>query len=71
MSDIKAIEFVAEVRQIRTMADSSINVILNMPETCLEQAKVLLGWHHLAVRGVLAVEKDEDGESGKRGKIHI
>ena len=71
MSKINAVEIVAEIRQVRTMADGSINVIMNLPETCLEQAKVLLGWHHLAVRGVLAVEKDEDGESGKRGKIHI
>jgi len=71
VSDIKAIEFIAEVRQVKTMADGSFTVYLNMPEMCLEQAKVLLGWHHLAVRGVLAVEKDEDGESGKRGKIHI
>ena len=71
MSDIKAIEFIAEVRQIRGMVDGSVNVTLNLGENMMDQAKVLLGWHHLAVRGVLAVEKDEDGESGKRGKIHI
>jgi len=71
VSDIKAIEFIAEVRQIRGMVDGSVNVTLNLGENMMDQAKVLLGWHHLAVRGVLAVEKDEDGESGKRGKIHI
>ena len=71
MGDIKAIEFVAEVRKINTMADGSVSVILNLPEHCREQAKVLLDWHHLMVRGVLEVKKSEDGESDKRGKIHI
>ena len=71
MPDIKAIEFVAEVRSIRTMVDGSVNVVLNVPEQCREQAKVLLDWHQLEVRGVLEVKKSEDGESDKRGKIHI
>ena len=53
MSDIKAIEFVAEVRQIRTMVDGSVNLILNIPEHCREQAKLLLDWHNMMVRGVL------------------
>lgn len=71
MADIKAIEFVAEVRQVKTMADGSFTVYLNMPETCLEQAKVLLGWHHLAVRGVMEVVEKEDDNRGKHKKIHF
>ncbi len=56
MNETRAIEFVAEVRQIRTMVDGSINVILNLPEHCREQVKVLLDWHHQEVHGILTVE---------------
>ena len=62
MPDVKAIEFVAEVRSIRTMVDGSVNVVLNIPEQCREQAKVLLDWHHLEVRGVLEVEITENSK---------
>lgn len=50
----KAIEIRAEVRQIRTMADGSVNVILNLPEDCMPQVKVLLDWIGLEVRAVIA-----------------
>ena len=56
--EVKAIEFEAEVRQIRTMVDGSVNLVLNIPEHCREQAKVLLDWHHLVVRGLLEREPD-------------
>ena len=62
MGDIKAIEFVAEVRSIRTMVDGSVNVVLNVPEQCREQAKVLLDWHQLEVRGVLEVSQENDNK---------
>ena len=69
MSDIKAIEFIAEVRQIRGMVDGSVNVTLNLGENMMDQAKVLLGWHHLAVRGVLeVVEQKEEQKYGGRLK---
>ena len=53
---IRAIEVRAEVRQIRTMADGTVNVILNLPEDCREQAKVLLDWLGLEVKAVIAEE---------------
>ena len=43
-SEIKAVEVRAELRQIKTMADGSVNIVLNLPEYEIEQAKVLLGW---------------------------
>lgn len=52
--DIKAVEIRAEVRQIKTMADGTSNVILNVPEDCKEQVKVLLDWLLLEVRAVIA-----------------
>ena len=51
---IRAIEIRAEVRQIKTMSDGSINVILNLPEDCKDQAKVLIDWQGLEVRAVVA-----------------
>ena len=53
-SEIKAVEVVAEVRQIRTMADGSVNLILNLPEYCIPQVKVLLDWLGLEVKAVIA-----------------
>ena len=44
MNDIKAVEFAAEVRQIKTMADGTVNLVLNLPEYHMEQVKVLLDW---------------------------
>lgn len=51
---IKAVEIRAEVRQIKTMADGSINVTLNLPEDCKEQAKKLIDWQGLEVHAVIA-----------------
>jgi hypothetical protein len=50
---IKAVEIRAEVRQIKTMADGTINVILNLPEDCKEQVKALLDWLGLEVKAVM------------------
>lgn len=44
VDDVKAVEIRAELRQIKTMADFSANVIINIPEDCREQVKVLLDW---------------------------
>jgi hypothetical protein len=51
---IKAVEIRAEVRQIKTMADGTVNVILNLPEDCKEQCKVLLDWLGYEVTAVVA-----------------
>ena len=53
MSDIKAVEIRAELRQIKTMADGTVNVVLNLPEDCKEQVKVMLDWLGYELRGVL------------------
>jgi hypothetical protein len=52
--EIKAVEIRAEVRQIKTMADGTVNVILNLPEDCKEQCKVLLDWLGFEVTAVVA-----------------
>lgn len=40
--DKVAVEVDAEIRQVKSMADGSINVTLNLPEYCIPQAKWLL-----------------------------
>ena len=50
---IKAVEVRAELRQIKTMADGSINLTLNLPEDCKEQVKVLLDWLGLEIGAVM------------------
>jgi hypothetical protein len=54
-SDIKAVEVRAEIIQIKTMADGSVNVVLNLPEDCREQAKVMMDWLKLEVKAVIAI----------------
>lgn len=53
---IMAIEVRAEIRQIKTMADGTVNLIVNIPEDCKEQVKVLLDWLGLEVRAVIVNE---------------
>jgi len=55
MSDTKAVEVQAELRQIRTMADGTVNVILNLPEYCIPQVQVLLEWLQEEVKCVIEV----------------
>jgi hypothetical protein len=53
---IKAVEIRAEVVQIKTMADGTVNLVLNLPEDCLPQVKVMLDWLKMEVRAVIATE---------------
>ena len=59
MSDeIKAVEIRAELRKISTMVDGTVNVLLNIPEDCMPQVKVLLDWLGLEVKAVIVNETD-------------
>lgn len=60
MEKIKAVEIRAELRQIKTMADGTVNVTINLPEDCREQTKVMLDWLGLMIHGVIAVEDDNE-----------
>ena len=53
---IKAVEVRAELRQIKTMGDGSVHVILNMGEDCIEQVKVMMDWIKLEVKAVIVCE---------------
>ncbi len=55
-SEIKAVECVAELRQIRTLSDGTYSVQLVLPEYMLEQVQVLLGWLKDEVKIVMVKE---------------
>lgn len=57
MAEVIAVEASAEVRQVKTMADRSINITLNLPEPFKEQAKLFVDWQGLMIRIVAVLEE--------------
>ena len=53
---VKAVEIRAELRQIKSCADGTVNIILNLPEDCKEQVKKLLDWLGDEVKAVIVNE---------------
>lgn len=43
-TEVKAVEFEAELRQVKSMSDHSYNVIINVPEYCLPQVQTMMAW---------------------------
>jgi hypothetical protein len=62
-----AVEVVAELRQIKSMADGTYNVIFNFGEDQLEQAKLLMGWVRDQVRAVI-VNESKEPDSRKKNR---
>lgn len=60
MPDTRAVELEAELRQIKSMSDGTYNLVLNVPEYCLEQVRVMMGW--LIYQVTLVIEKGEEAE---------
>ena len=52
-----AVEFEAEMRQVKSMADGTYNIVLNVPEYCLPQVREMMGWLKELVRVVMANEE--------------
>jgi hypothetical protein len=57
LTETVAIEAVAEVRQIKTMADFSVNLVLNLPEYCKEQAKQFIDWQGKTIKIVAIIDE--------------
>jgi hypothetical protein len=55
---VKAVEIEAELRQIKTMADGTVNVTLNVPEYCLPQVQQMLEWLKEEIRAVIQIAPD-------------
>jgi hypothetical protein len=64
MADPVAVEFEAEVRQLKTMADHSVNLTLNVPEYCVEQVQTMLMWLGDMVQIVAVDEPDSRHGTG-------
>ena len=67
------IAFEAEVRQVRTMVDGSVNVLLNIGEQYIEEAKRFIDWHKMRV-AFSAVQIEEtftklDNETEKGAEV--
>lgn len=56
-SETVAVEFEAEMRQVKSMADGTYNIVLNVPEYCLAQVQSMMGWLKSLVRVVMAEEQ--------------
>ncbi len=54
--EVRAVEFVAEIRQVKTMADHTVNVTLNLPEYCVQQAAWFMQHQGEIVKSVSALE---------------
>lgn len=66
--EIKAVEFVAEIRQVKTMADHTVNVILNLPENCVQQAAWFMQHQGDMVRSVTGIEVDDKPRKPNKDK---
>lgn len=51
-----AVEAIAEIRQVKTMADYSINVVLNFPEPFKPAAKKFIDWQGKMIHIVAVLE---------------
>jgi len=57
LAEAVAVEFEAEMRQVKSMADGTYNIVLNVPEYCLPQVQTMMGWLKSLVRVVMAEEQ--------------
>lgn len=68
MSDeIRAVEFVAEVRRVMTLSDHTVNVTLNLPEYCVQQAAWFMQHQGAMVHGVMELN-DDNGRKQNESK---
>jgi hypothetical protein len=63
MPEPKSIEFYCLIKQVKSMADHSYNVTINLPEYCSDQAGQLLKLIDTFCKGVLVFEDDSGKET--------
>jgi len=72
MTDIKAVEIEGTIKRLRTMADGSIDLTINLQESCTPAAGKMLEWINEFVGGVLELRKltefDNETKKGAEGK---
>jgi len=47
-----------ELRQVKTMVDHTVNITLNVPEDCIDQVRMLLGWLGQETRVVMELYQE-------------
>ena len=57
LAEAVAVEFEAEMRQVKSMVDGTYNIVLNVPEYCLPQVQTMMGWLKSLVRVVMVEEQ--------------
>ena len=57
MSEPVAVEFEAEMRQVKSMSDGTYTIVLNVPEYCLPQVQTMMGWLKSLIRVVMVEEQ--------------
>ena len=60
MAEAVAVEFEAELRQVKSMADGTYNITINVPEYCLEQVQTMMGWLKDLVQIVMVKEQQSE-----------
>jgi hypothetical protein len=55
-----AVEFEAEMRQVKSMADGTYNIVLNVPEYCLAQTQTMMAWLKSMVHIVAVKDTESD-----------
>lgn len=60
--EVKAIEFVAEIRQVKTMADHTSNITINLPEYCSKQSAWSLEHHGAMIKVFFVLQSLTNGE---------
>lgn len=53
--DLRAIEIEAEIVQVKSMANGSARIVIEMPEYCLTQASALMMWVNRFVHVLIEV----------------
>ena len=53
LDKVRAVEIEAELVQIKTMANGTVNIVFNLPEYCIPQAKVMMDWLKCLVHCVI------------------
>ena len=62
MTEPVAVELEAQVKQVKSMADHTYNLVLNVPEYCLGQIQQIMAWIDDQVR--LVVVNEPKNKSG-------
>ena len=65
---MEAIHFDAELRQIKSMADLTFNIVINVPEYNLEQVQQLMGMlGDMVAVAMIEADKPPEKRVSKRG----